>query len=197
MLKKIKSISLVEVFLVLFFIILVTGILYFIGNNLASNVFLYNGLVIALIIFTIIVASIATFQFIKGKYVEAVKAEVKEEIEQSRTKLGNKIAETNNRMAYFEANYSKKLKKIMKDYSVKVKEIEDIKKELNGKLGELDRKAAQLEIETCIIKAEKHKGKAEIDVEQVKTLYARIIELSERYPGICAEEILVSINSEE
>jgi uncharacterized membrane-anchored protein YhcB (DUF1043 family) len=192
--RKMKSMGFVEVFLILFFIILVTGILYFTASSLAIDALLYNGLVIGIIILTIIVASIAVFQFIKVKYTRIVITEVKEELENYKIKLGNKTTETNNRIVYFEANYSKQLKKIMKDYSVKAKEIEEVKKALNAKLVEIDRKAAELEVETCIMKVENLKGKTGRDIKERKDLYHRIIVLSDRYPGICTEEFLSSIN---
>ena len=192
--RKMKSMGFVEMFLILFFITLVTGILYFTGSSLAINAFLYNGLVIGIIILTIIVASIAVFQFIKVKYTRIVNAEVKEELNNYKIKLGNKTAETNNRIVYFEANYSKQLKKIMKEYSAKAKEIEDVKKVLNAKLIEIDRKTAELEVETCIMKIENLKCKTGSDIKERKDLYHRIIELSDKYPGICTEEFLSSIN---
>ena len=114
--KKMKSMGFVEIILILFFIMLVTEILYFTGKNLVINDFLYNCLVIGIIILTISVASIAVFEFIKVKYINIVKAEVKDELDNYKIKLGNKNSETNNRIVYFETNYSKQLKKIMKDY---------------------------------------------------------------------------------
>lgn len=195
--KEIKSMGSVELFLILFFIILVTGILYFIGERLAISTFLYNGLVIGIIILTIIVASIAIFQFIKVKYTRIVKAEVMEELNNYKIKLGSKTAETNNRIVYFEANYSKQLKKIMKDYTGKVKEIEDVKKTLNVKLAEMDIKTAELEIETCIMKAENLKVNSQSYIKEKKDLYTRVIKLSDKYPGICTEEFLTSLNIED
>ena len=192
--RKIKSMGFVEAFLILFFIILVTGILYFVGSSLAINAFLYNGLVIGTTILTIIVASIAVFQFIKVKYIRIVKAQIKEQLDDYKIKLGNKTSETNNRIVYFEANYSKQLKKIMKDYSAKAKEIEDVKKVLNLKLIEIDRKAAEFEVEICIIKAENLKGKEDYDIKEKWDLYQRVIEINNRYPGICTEKFLSSIN---
>jgi len=190
---KMKSMGFVEIFLILFFIILVTIILYFIGSSLAINAFLYNGLIMGIIILTIIVASIAVFQFIKIKYTRIIKAEVKEDLDNYKIKLLNKTLENNNKIVYFETNYSKQLKKIMKDYSAKVKEIEDVKKELNIKLVEIYKKVTELELQTCIIKVENLKGNAG-NVKERKNLYNKIIELSDRCPEICTMEFLTSIN---
>lgn len=195
--RKIKSIGFLEAFLILFFIILVTGILYFIASSLAINAFLYNGLIIGTVILTIVVASIAIFQFIKVKYIRIFKVQLKEELDNYKIKSGIKVAETNNRIVYFEANYSKQLKKIMKDYSAKAKEIEDVKKTLNVKLIEIERKAAEFEIEICIIKVKNLKGKEVNDIKERKDLYKRITEINNRYPGICKEEFLLSINVKE
>lgn len=82
----------------------------------------------------------------------------------------------------------------MKDYSVKVKEIEDIKKALNSKLVEADIKSAELEMEICVMKFQNLKGKSDNDVKERKDLCNRIIKLSDKYPKICTEEFLRSIN---
>ena len=187
--RKIKSLGSIEVLLILIFIILVCGIFYFISKYLKINFFLYNVIVLLFIVLTILVAAIAIFQFVKMKYIEAVKVEVKVEMDDYKTKIGNKILEANTRIGHFEVDYSKKLKKVMKDYLIKAKEIEDIKKELAEKMIEIDRKAAELEIETCLLKIEK------VDLEHRTTLYERIALLNDIYPGICDEQVLKEIHS--
>ena len=185
--RKTKSLDLLEVFLILILIMLVCGIFYFISNYFSINIFLYSSIVLLFMVLTIFVAAIAIFQFVKMKYVDAVKAEVKVEMDNYKTKIGNKIVDVNTRIGYFEAEYSKKLKKVMKDYLIKAKEIEDIKKELSQKVIEIDRKTAELEIETCLNKAEK------LDIGHRITPYERIIQLNNIYPGICDDTILKEI----
>ena len=185
--RKIKSLDLLEVFLILILIMLVCGIFYFISNYFRIDIFLYNAIVLLLIVLTIFVSAIAMFQFVKMKYVEAVKIELKSEMDSYKAKIGNKILEMNTRIGYFEVDYSKKLKKIMKDYLIKAKEIEDIKKELAEKIIEINRKTAELEIETCLIKAEK------LDIEHRIGPYKRIVELNNIYPGICNEQVMKEI----
>lgn len=187
--RKIKSLESLEVFLILILIMLVCGIFYFITTYLKINIFLYNAIVLLFMVLTTFVAAIAIFQFVKIKYIEAVKVEVKEELDNYKTKIGNKIMEANTRIGYFEVDYSKKLKKVMKDYLIKAKEIEDIKKELAEKIIEINRKTAELEIETCLIKAEK------LDLEQRIAPYERIVKLNDIYPGICDEQVLKEIYS--
>jgi len=176
--RKIKSLDFLEVFLVLIFIMLVSGIFYFISNFFKIDIFLYNSIILLLIVLTILVATVAIFQFVKMKYVKAVKAEMQVEMDNYKTKIGNKLIESNNRIGYFEVEYSKKLKKITKDYLIKAKEIEEIKKELAGKIMEINRKTAELEVETCLIKIEK------MDLDHKIISYERILKLNIAYPGV-------------
>ena len=164
--RKIKSLDFLEIILIQIFIMLICVIFYFISNYLQLNIFLYNSIVLLFIAITLVVAVIAIFQFVKMKYVQAVKVEVKVEMDNYKTKIDNKIIEENTRIGYFEVNYSKKLKKIMKDYLIKVKEIE-----------------------TCLIKIEK------LDSEQTLPFYERIVKLNDIYPGICDEEVLKGIKA--
>lgn len=187
--SKIKPLNLLEIILILILIMLVSGIFYFINNYFKINIFLYNAIICSLIVLTIFVATIAIFQFVKLKYVEAVKVEVKVELDNYKTKIGNKLLEANTRIGYFEVEYSKKLKKVTRDYLIKAKEIEDIKKELSEKIMEIDRKTAELEIETCLIKVEK------LDLEHRMVMYKRILKLNEIYPEICEDKILKEIYS--
>ena len=188
--SKMKSLNAVDLFLLLIFIILVNGVLFFIGQSLHTNTILYTVLMLSVIVFTTLAASIAIFQFVKLKYVQSVKDSIMEDFDKYKNKLENKVIETNGRIFSFETNYSKKLKKIMRDYNIKCKEIDNIKKELDIKLIELDRKSAGLEIEFCNMKAENIKSKAEINIKEIKALYDRIIELNGTYPGISTEESL-------
>jgi len=187
--RKIKSLDFLEIILIQIFIMLICVIFYFISNYLQLNIFLYNSIVLLFIAITLVVAVIAIFQFVKMKYVQAVKVEVKVEMDNYKTKIDNKIIEENTRIGYFEVNYSKKLKKIMKDYLIKAKEIENIKKELEEKIIEINKKTAELEIETCLIKIEK------LDSEQTLPFYERIVKLNDIYPGICDEEVLKGIKA--
>jgi len=187
--RKIKSLDFLEIILIQIFIMLICVIFYFISNYLQLNIFLYNSIVLLFIAITLVVAVIAIFQFVKMKYVQAVKVEVKVEMDNYKTKIDNKIIEENTRIGYFEVNYSKKLKKIMKDYLIKAKEIENIKKELEEKIIEINKKTAELEIETCLIKIEK------LDSEQTLPFYERIVKLNDTYPGICDEEVLKGIKA--
>jgi len=187
--RKIKSLDFLEIILIQIFIMLICVIFYFISNYLQLNIFLYNSIVLLFVVITLLVAVIAIFQFVKMKYVQAVKVEVKVEMDNYKTKIDNKIIEENTRIGYFEVNYSKKLKKIMKDYLIKAKEIENIKKELEEKIIEINKKTAELEIETCLIKIEK------LDSEQTLPFYERIVKLNDIYPGICDEEVLKGIKA--
>ena len=187
--RKINSLDFLEIILIQIFIMLICVIFYFISNYLQLNFFLYNSIVLLFVVITLLIAVIAIFQFVKMKYVQAVKVEVKVEMDNYKTKIDNKIIEENTRIGYFEVNYSKKLKKIMKDYLIKAKEIENIKKELEEKIIEINKKTAELEIETCLIKIEK------LDSEQTLPFYERIVKLNDIYPGICDEEVLKGIKA--
>jgi hypothetical protein len=194
--STIKSINSVEGFLILIFIICISGTLILIGAKFSTNTIIYNALVLSLIFLTALVGSVGIFQFVKRKYVETLKSEIMEDLFKYIDKSDSKVNETNNRIYGFETNYSKKLKKISKDYSLKAKEISDIKKELDDKLLELDRKAAYLEIEFCNMKAEniKSKGKNDASKKEIACLYNRIIEINNIFPGISTDEFLELIH---
>ena len=194
--SKIESINSVEGFLILIFIILILGTLFLIGAKFSENTTIYNTLVISLIFLTVLIASIGIFQFVKYKYIKALKNEILEDLDKYNNKLDNKVNETNSRIFGFETNYSKKLKKIAKEYSLKTKEINDIKKELDIKLLELDRKAAYFEIEFCTMKVEniKSKGRDDVSIKEIACLYNRIIEINSIYSGISTEEFLELIH---
>lgn len=194
--SKIESINSVEGFLSLIFIILVLGTLFLIGAKFSENTIIYNTLVLSLIFLTVLIASIGIFQFVKYKYIKTLKNEIIEDLYKYNNKLDNKVNETNSRIFGFETNYSKKLKKIAKEYSLKTKEINDIKKELDIKLLELDRKAAYFEIEFCKMKVEniKSKGGDDVSIKEIACLYNRIIEINSIYPGISTDEFLELIH---
>jgi len=185
--RKIKYLDLLELVLILISIMLVCGIFNFISNHLKINTFLNNAILLLFIVLTIFVVAIAIFQFVRMKYVAAVKTELKEDMDIYKTRIDNKLLGASTRIGYFEVEYSKKLKKIMKDYLVKTKEIEYIKKELAEKMIVLDKKNAELEVETCLIKIER------LDIEHKIIYYKRIVELNDIYPGICDEQILNGI----
>jgi hypothetical protein len=194
--NTIKSINSVEGFLIMIFIVLIGGALILIGAKFTENNIIYNALILSLIFLTVVVGSIGVFQFVKYKYVETVKNEIMEDLDRYINKADSKVNETNNRIYSFETNYAKKLKKISKDYSIKAKEISDIKKDMDNKLLELDRKAAYFEIEFCNMKAENIKSK-ELDKtskKEITELYNRIIEINNMFPGISSEEFLEAIH---
>lgn len=194
--RKIKSMELIEILLIFLFVILMLGSLFFIGKELAANTTIYKILMGSIIFITTLVTSIVIFAFVKRKYIEVLKVEIEEDFDKFKIKLEDKVLTTNNRIFGFETNYSKKLKKIMKDYNIKVKEIENIKKELNTKLAETDRKAAYLEIEISKIKLENILSKEINDSKEIKAIYNRIIKLNELYPGTCDEKFLAEVRSE-
>jgi septal ring factor EnvC (AmiA/AmiB activator) len=185
---KRKSLSLFDAILVLSIIIMVCAIFYFIGNYFEINSFLYAFMVFLLIILTSLLIAIAIFQFVKMKYVGAVKNDIKADMDNYKAKIGDKIFEVNNRIGHFEADYSKKLKKVMKDYAVKVKEVEDIKKALEKKIIEMDRRTAELEVEMLLLRVER------IERDQKLPHYIRIVQLNNIYPGICDETLLKEID---
>jgi hypothetical protein len=186
--RKIKSLSLLEAILILILIIMVCIIFYFISNYFDLNPFLYDSMVLLLVVLTILVAALAIFQFVKIKYVGDVKNEMKTDMDNYKEKIGDKLFEANNRIGHFEADYSKKLKKVMKDYAIKVKEVEDIKKALDKRIVEIDRKTAGLEVETLLLKVER------LETEQKLPHYRRIVQLNDIYPGICDEDVLKEID---
>jgi hypothetical protein len=194
--NTIKSINSVEGFLILIFIILISGILILIGAKYSTNTIIYNILVLSLMLLTALVSGVGIFQYVKYKYVETIKNEIMEDLDRYINKSDSKVNETNNRIYGFETNYSKKLKKISKDYSLKAKEISDIKKELDDKLLEIDRKAAYFEIEFCNMKAENIRSKngEQAFKKEVAGLYNRIIELNSLFPGISTDEFLEAIH---
>ena len=194
--NTIKLINSVEGFLILIFIICISGTLILIGARFSTNAIIYNTLVLSLIFLSAFIGAIGIFQFVKYKYVETVKNEIMEDLDKYINKSDSKVNETNNRIYGFETNYSKKLKKISKDYSLKTKEISDIKKELDVKLLELYRKAAYFEIEFCNIKVEniKSKGKDDVSKKEIAFLYNRIIEINSTFPGISTDEFIELIH---
>lgn len=194
--STIKSINSAEGFLILVFIILISVTLILISTRFSVNTIVYNALVLCLIFLITLVSSIGIFQFVKYKYVETVKNEIMEDLDKYINKSDSKVNETNNRIYGFETNYSKKLKKISKDYSLKAKEINDIKKELDVKLLEMYRKTAYFEVEFCNMKAEniKSKGENEVSKKEISCLYNRIIEVNNIFPGVSTDEFLELIH---
>lgn len=184
--SKIESINSIEGFLVFIFIILVLGILFLIGVKFLENTIIYNALVLSLIFFTILIASIGIFQFVKYTYIKALKNEIIDDLDKNNNKLDTKVNEISNRIFGFETSYSKKLKKITKEYFLKTKEINDIKRQLDAKLLELDRKAAYFEIQFCNMKIENIRSKGEDDasIKEIACLYDRIDKISSIYPDI-------------
>lgn len=197
--NKIKSLTSVEVFLVLFFSAIVILTLIFMGNNFSKNIIVYDVFALALIFFIILIGSVAIFQFVKFKFVTQLKSEIMLDLDIYKNKLENKVVETSSRIFGFETNYSKLLRKISKDYNTKAKEIENIKKELEIKSEELDRRSAQLEIEFCEMRAEYITNKADTsldDEKQIEGLHKRVEELKNKYPGIHAptDELVKILN---
>ena len=186
--RSIKSLDLIEVVLILIAILLFCGIFNYISKQFTINILLYNVFIFLLMLLTSFVVAIAIFQLVKMKYIEVVKAELKADMDKYKTKTDNKSLVTNTKVVHFEVDYSKKLRKVTKDYLIKAKEIEYIKKELGEKLQVLDRKIAELEVETCLIKIEK------LDEAHKIIYYKRLLELNDIYPGICEEEIINGIH---
>ncbi|SHH33446.1 hypothetical protein [Clostridium grantii] len=190
--RKRKSMNLVQTLMVFIFILFLIQGLYFIGNTIEGNSVLHNlltGIILFMIAFFM---SIVIFQFVKKNYIEEIKKELANDILKHKNSLQDKVSSTNNRIFSFEANYSKNLKKMTKEYNIKSKEIENINKELDNKLNEIDRKSAYLEIQLCILKAERIQGESPENIKEKTVIYKRIIELSEIYPDIITAEILES-----
>jgi hypothetical protein len=133
------------------------------------------------------------FQFVKKQYVEEVKRELADEILKYKDSLRDKVDSTNNRIFSFETNYAKNLKKVTKDYSIKAKQIENLNKELNNKIKEIDKKSFYLEVQICILKAERIQEESPEQIKEKAVCYKRIIELSEIYPDIVTADFLESI----
>ncbi|WP_461207558.1 hypothetical protein [Clostridium sp. DL1XJH146] len=193
--RKLKSMELIEVLLIFLAVILLMTSLILVGKKLESNTTIYNILMVSVIFISIFVISIVIFLFVKRKFIDALKFDLEEEIDTYKSKLEEKVLITNNRIFGFETNYSKKLKKIMKDYNIKVKEIENIKKELNIKLIEEDRKLSYLEIEINKMKLHNLLSEEDYSEEERDAICSRIMILNELYPGINDEKLLSEVGA--
>jgi uncharacterized membrane protein (DUF485 family) len=191
--RKLKSMDLMQTMMVFIFILLLIQGLYFIAGTLSENSFM-NNLLIGIIVFliTFFMANVI-FQFVKKQYVEEVKRELADEILKYKDSLRDKVDSTNNRIFSFETNYAKNLKKVTKDYSIKAKQIENLNKELNNKIKEIDRKSAYLEVQICILKAERIQEESPERIQEKAVCYKRIIELNKTYPDIVTANFLESI----
>lgn len=165
---------------------------------------IYNVLVVSTIFFTILMASMTLFQFIKAKDVDNLKSELNEIIDNYKSVIDEKICENNDKLAEVEAEYHLSVKSLKEDFD---KEVASLEKDynqysynftlttaiLNDKAEKLRRKSAELEVDINYYEAKNLVNNDAIPLMDVRKHYERILELINEYPDLKPDSFLINV----
>lgn len=217
--KNNKLINFSEILFVISFFILVVVTIYFISNGLSSPdikmelVKLYsvdqanaikavadstvsrinNVIAVSAIFFTVAVATISVFQYLKIKDIDRTKDRLINEVEKSNKFIGMKLAKNNKKFNELENMYSHKLNTLEETYIKDVNKIQYMISELESKIKELDLKNIEFEIDTNYVQIQELMTRKDISSMEVINHYKKIINLCELHPIIKNNEFLSEI----
>ncbi|MCT4596034.1 MAG: tetratricopeptide repeat protein [Anaeromicrobium sp.] len=127
---------------------------------------IYNMLVVTTIFFTVIVASISIFQYLKIKESNEIKKELEKELEQVRANL---------------IEYQLKFKQLENDNNGN-------KNRIKSAIDNFDKKSAEIEVEVSFIRADDAFRMKYYDSKEIRfDCYNKILKLNERYPGLISK----------
>ncbi|WP_017414154.1 hypothetical protein [Clostridium tunisiense] len=152
-----------------------------------------NTVAVSAIFFTIVVTSISVFQYMKTKDIDKIKEELIKEMDKNHRLIRLKTNKSSKKLDEIETEYSEKFKILQKDYTRKNNEINNMMRELEGKIRTLDLKSIELDIDTTYIKIRELKGRNQIPVTDVINSYEKIKSLCEEHTNIKSEEFLSEI----
>jgi|GEM_PF-3685610 len=218
--KKIRYvINISEIVFILGFIVLVGIVIYFISKGMGSTDIkidvsnsysqdqantiraaadstvgkINNIIAVSAIFFTVAVATISVFQYIKTRDIDRIKKELIKEVEKNNRLVRLKVAKSDKELDGIKKMYNKKFEDLEQNYINKTNKIEDIIIELEDKLKILDLKRVELEIDTNYVKIQELMRKDAIPNNDVISYYAKIKNLCESYPNIKDNEFLAKI----
>lgn len=214
--KTNKNFNYIELFFVLGFMILVGIVVYFLingiiyetkevkyegyySNNQINAIMLatdnainkiYNILVVSTIFFTILVASITIFQYIKIRDIDKLKEELKNELYTERELLDEKLEKSQEWIETFEREYNLRFSKIEENYQKQLSTVDYMILNLQEKIDNLSRKSAELQIDTNYVKAKEFEKRKEIPNSELINTYEEIKKLVESYPNTKSNEFI-------
>lgn len=218
--KKVRYvINISEIVFILGFIVLVGIVIYFISKGMGSidiktdvsNSYsqdqanaikaaadstvgkINNIIAVSAIFFTVAVATISVFQYIKTRDIDRIKKELIKEVEKNNRLVRLKIAKSDKELDDIEKMYNKKFEVLEQNYISKTNKIEDMIIELEDKLKILDFKRVDLEIDTNYVQIQELMRKDAIPNNEVISHYEKIKNLCESYPNIKDNEFLAKI----
>lgn len=154
---------------------------------------IYNILVVSTIFFTILVAAISIFQFIKIRDVDNLKREIISQTEKYQEEMKKRIEENNAKFLEIQNEYSNKFNKLQDNYQSRVDSINTVVKELDEKSIELDKTSALLKMEIYKIKMQDIiKKNYEYSFDMIMESQ-EIIEIGEKHQGYIESERLVEV----
>lgn len=154
---------------------------------------IYNILVVSTIFFTILVAAISIFQFIKIRDVDNLKREIISQTEKYQEEMKKRIEENNAKFLEIQNEYSNKFNKLQDNYQSRVDSINTVVKELDEKSIELNKTSAVLKMEIYKIKMQDIiKKNYEYSFDMIMESQ-EIIEIGEKHQGYIESERLVEV----
>lgn len=208
-----------EIIFLIGFIILITVAIYFISKGIGSTDIkmeltkvytsdqasaiksvadstvgkVNNTIAVSAIFFTIVVASITVFQFLKIKDIDGMKKEITEEVAKNNRLINLKITKSSKKLNEIEILYSEKLKSLEEDYIHKTNKIQDMILELESKIAILNSKSIELEIDTNYVQAKELSQRSVIPIYEVIQHYEKIKSLCLANPNVKTKEFLAKI----
>lgn len=202
--KRKEQTSIFEIFFVIAFLILVSVVVWYLLVNIGKtqevdysrlkgsietvmtatdNAInkIYNILVITTVFFTILVASVSVFQFIKMKDVDKLKRELSVEINKNRKLLKKRLKSNNLALETLNQKYLDKINELEKNNEIVIRNLKD---KIDLQIKQLNDKNIELEIDTIYLKIMELHGKGSYNTLEMKNHYDSVIELIKLYPEI-------------
>ncbi|MDG5852477.1 hypothetical protein [Clostridium beijerinckii] len=120
---------------------------------------IYNTLVVSTIFFTILVAAISIFQFIKIRDVDNLKREIIAKSEQYQEEIKLQIEDNDKKFIGIQNEYSEKFNEFISSYEGEIYKINLVIEKLNKKSSELDTKSFEFDRKNALLQLEIYKIK--------------------------------------
>ncbi len=142
---------------------------------------IYNILVISTVFFTILVASVSIFQFIKMKDVDKLKKELKSEINKNKKMIKKRLENYDLEVENLSRNYLEKATEIEKNNE---KLIKNVKNTIDLQIKKLTDKSIELDIDISYLKVVEVRSKENYNIVELKKYYDNLIGLVKKYPEL-------------
>ncbi|WP_145318612.1 hypothetical protein [Paenibacillus xylanexedens] len=142
---------------------------------------IYNILVISTVFFTILVASVSVFQFIKMKDVDKLKRELKSEITKNKKSIKKRLENYDLEVETLAQKYSEKTIELEKNSEML---IQNLRKTIDLQIKQLTDKSVKLDIDTTYLKIVELRNKTSYNILELKKHYDNIIDLLKMYPEV-------------